>query len=81
MYNVLAGLLLRDVFPDFDALCGYLKCDQFSAVSWFLELVAMSLEMVEYHLVVEEQAGLGRRCWVLCGSEKIEISSVSFLLL
>jgi len=55
-YNVLAGLLLRDVFPDPDMLCRYLKCDQGAAVSWFLEFVMISLEGVEYHQVAEEQA-------------------------
>jgi len=55
-YNVLAGLLLRDVFPDPDMLCRYLKYDQGSAVSWFLDFVMVSLEGVEYHQVADEQA-------------------------
>ena len=55
-YNVLAGLLLRDIFLDPDILCSFLKCSQSTAVNWFLELVAMSLEGVEYHPVAEEQA-------------------------
>ena len=28
MYNVLAGILLRDLFPDPDVLCKYLECTQ-----------------------------------------------------
>jgi len=56
IYNVLAGMLLRDIVLDPNILCSFLKCNQDTAVNWFLELVAMSLEGVEYHLVVEEQA-------------------------
>ena len=55
-YNVLAGLLLRDVFPDPDVLCRYLDCTQLTAVNWFLEFVLISLEGVEYHQVAEEAA-------------------------
>ena len=56
-YNVLAGLLLRDVFPDPDVLCRYLKCNQKTAADWFLDLILMSLEGVEFHQAVEENAG------------------------
>ena len=56
-YNVLAGLLLRDVFPDPDVLCIYLKCNQNTAADWFLDLILMSLEGVEFHQEVEENAG------------------------
>lgn len=38
-YNVLAGLLLQDVFPDPDMLCRYLETDQQNAVTWFLDWV------------------------------------------
>ena len=55
-YNVLTGLLLRDLFPDPDALCRYLDCTQITAVNWFLELVMLSLEGVEYHQGAEEAA-------------------------
>ena len=55
-YNILAGLLLRDVFPDPDVLCRYLKCSQKEAADWFLELQMVSLEGVEYHQKVEEEA-------------------------
>ena len=53
-YNVLSGLLLRDLFPDPDVLCRYLDCTQIAAVNWFLEFVMLSLEGVEYHQGVEE---------------------------
>ena len=55
-YNVLAGLLLRDVFPDPDILCRFLKGDQETAVTWFLEFLVMSLEGTEYHQIAEDQA-------------------------
>ena len=55
-YNVLAGLLLRDVFLDPDVLCRYLDCTQLTAVNWFLEFLMFSLEGVEYHQVAEEAA-------------------------
>ena len=55
-YSVLAGVLLRDVFPDPDVVCRYLKCDQSTAVDWFLEFVLNSLETVEFHQAVEELA-------------------------
>ena len=54
-YSVLAGVL-RDVFPNPDVVCRYLKCDQSKAVNWFLEFVLNSLETVEFHQAVEEQA-------------------------
>ncbi len=55
-YNILAGLLLRDVFPDPEVLCKYMKCDQKKASDWFLEFVMVSLEGVEYHQRAEEEA-------------------------
>ena len=48
-YNVLAGLLLRDVFPDPDMLCWYLETDQCGAVTWFLNCILKSLEGVEVY--------------------------------
>ena len=60
-YSVLAGILLRDVFTDPDVVCRYLKCDQGTAVDWFLEFVQNSLETVEFHQAVEEQAETQRR--------------------
>ena len=53
---MLAGLLLRDLFPDPDVLCRYLDCMQDTAVNWFLEFVMLSLEGVEYHQGAEEAA-------------------------
>ena len=55
-YNILAELLLRDVFPDPDVLCRYLKCSQKGAADWFLEFLMVSLEGVEYHQKAEEEA-------------------------
>ena len=55
-YNVLAGILLRDVFPDPDVVCRYLKCNQKAAADWFLDLVLMTLEGVEFHQGVEGSA-------------------------
>ena len=56
-YSVLAGLLLRDVFPDPDMVCRTLRGDQKAAVDWFLEFVMESLDSVEFHQAVEELAG------------------------
>ena len=55
-YNVLAGILLRDVFPDPDVVCRYLRCNQKTAADWFLDLILMTLEGVEFHQGVEESA-------------------------
>ena len=55
-YNVLAGLLLRDVFPDPDVVCRFLECNQITAVNWFLELVLQTLEGVSYHQMMEDLA-------------------------
>ena len=55
-YNVLTGVLLRDVFPDPDILCRYLDCTQLGAVNWFLEFLMLSLEGIEYHQGAEEAA-------------------------
>ena len=55
-YNVLAGILLRDLFPDPDVLCKYLECTQETAVNWFLEFLLLSLEGIEYHQGDEEIA-------------------------
>ena len=55
-YNILAGILLRDLFPDPDVLCKYLDCTQETAVNWFLEFLLLSLEGIEYHQGDEEIA-------------------------
>ena len=55
-YNVLAGLLLRDVFPDPNVVCRFLECNQNTAVNWFLEFVLQSLEGVSYHQTAEDSA-------------------------
>ena len=82
MYNVLDGLLLRDVFPDPDVLFKFLKCDQKVAVDWFLEFVMVSSEGIEYHQKVEE--GAETREEMICSlryRNKRERSCVSSLLL
>jgi len=56
-YNVLAGLLMRDVFPDPDVVCRFLGCGQRAAVEWVLEFIMITLEGVSYHQAVEEAAG------------------------
>lgn len=55
-YKILAGLILRDVFPDPDVLCRFLRCNQKEAADWFLEFLMVSLEGVEYHQKSEEEA-------------------------
>ena len=55
-YQVLAGLLLRDLFPVPDSICRYLESDQLTAVNWFLDWVVLSLKGVEFHQVAEEAA-------------------------
>ena len=60
-YNVLSGLLLQDVFPDPDVLCGFLKCNQKIPADWFLDFVLMSLEGVEFHQGLKDGAETRRR--------------------
>jgi len=55
-YNVLSGLLLRDVLPNPDVLCRFLKCNQKTAADWFLDFILMSPEGVEFHQAVKEGA-------------------------
>ena len=55
-YNILAGLVLRDVFPDPELLCRYLRCNQKETANWFFEFLMVSLEGVEYHQKAEEEA-------------------------
>ena len=55
-YNVLAGIILRDLFPDPDIVCRVLECDQKQAVAWFLDWLVTSLEGLEIHAVSEESA-------------------------
>ena len=51
-YNVLAAILIRDLFPDPDIVLKFLGIvDQFKAVRWILELVMLSLDGVEVHNV------------------------------
>ena len=56
VYIVLAGILLRDLFPDPDVVCWYLKCEQEEVVKWFLDWLILSLEGVEFHADAESRA-------------------------
>ena len=56
VYIVLAGILLRDLFPDPDVVCSYLRCEQEEAVKWFLDWLVLSLEGVEFHADAESRA-------------------------
>lgn len=48
--------LLRVIFPDPDMLFRFLESDQQTAITWFLDWFLISLEGVEFHLVVKEGA-------------------------
>ena len=53
---MLAGILIRDLFPDPEILCKLLECSQKTAAEWILEWFVKSLEGVESHQGAEEQA-------------------------
>ena len=55
-YNVLAGIIMRDLFPDPDIVCRFLECNQKQAVAWFLDWLVLSLEGLEFHAGAEEMA-------------------------
>ena len=55
-YNVLAGIMIRDLFPEPDIVCKTLKTEQRGAVSWILEWIAKSLEGVKLHQQADENA-------------------------
>ena len=55
-YIMLAVILLRDLFPDSEIVCWYLKCEQKDAISWFLDWLILSLEGVEFHQDAEARA-------------------------
>ena len=55
-YVILAGILLRDLFPDPEIVCWFLKCEQKDAVNWFLDWLILSLEGVEFHQDAESRA-------------------------
>ena len=46
-YQILAGVLLRDVFPDPDVVCSLLGCFQKDGVAWFSELLMDSARETE----------------------------------
>ena len=41
-YNVLAGIMIRDLFPEQEIVCKTLKTKQRGAVSWILEWISKS---------------------------------------
>ena len=55
-YNVLAGILARDLFPEPEIVCKTLKTEQRGAISWILEWIVKSLEGVELHQQADEDA-------------------------
>ena len=55
-YFVLAGIILRDLFPELDIMCKILKTEQRGAVSLALEWIRKSLEEVELHQDADEKA-------------------------
>ena len=65
-YTVLAGIMIRDLFPDPDMIrdsfpdpeivCKTLKTEQRGAASWILEWISKSLEGVELHQQADENA-------------------------
>ena len=46
---MLAGIILRNLFPEPDIVCKTVKTEQRGAVSWILEWILKSLEGVELH--------------------------------
>ena len=55
-YSVLAGIILRDLFPELDIVCKTLKTEQHGVVSWILEWIVKSLEGVELHQTTDEKS-------------------------
>ena len=54
-YSVLAGIILRDLFPEPEIVCKTLKMEQHGAVSWILEWIMKSLDGVELHQSADEK--------------------------
>ena len=55
-YSVLAGIILRDLFPEPDIVCKTLKTEHCGAVSWILEWTVKGLEGVELHQTTDEKS-------------------------
>ena len=55
-YNVLAGIMIRDLFPEPEIVCKTLKTEQRGAVSWILDWILKSLEGVELHQQADKNA-------------------------
>ena len=55
-YSLLAGIILRYLFPEPDIVCKTLKTKQRGAVSWILEWILKSLKRVELHQDADQKA-------------------------
>ena len=55
-YSVLAGIIMRDLFPEPDIVCRVLKTEQCGAVSWILEWILKGLEGVELYVSADEKS-------------------------
>ena len=55
-YNVLAGIIARDLFPEPEIVGKILRTEQRGAISWILEWIVKSLEGVELHQRADEDA-------------------------
>ena len=55
-YNVLAGIIERDLFPEPEIVGKTLRTEQRGAISWILEWIVKSLEGVELHQGADEDA-------------------------
>ena len=77
-YNILAGIIIRDLFPEPEIVCKTLKTEQRGAVSWILELISKSLEGVELHQQADENAKTRRELlYLLLGSATLGIRLIS----
>ena len=56
LYSVLAGIMLRDLFPEPDIVCKTLKTEQTGAVSWILEWILKGLEGVKLYQDADEKS-------------------------
>ena len=55
-YSVLAGIMIRDLFPERKIVCKILSSEQQGAVSCILEWIVKSLEGVELHPDADKKA-------------------------
>ena len=55
-YHILAGALIRDIFPDPDVVCTFLGCFQSEGAAWFCELLLNSVRELEVDGAVVKKA-------------------------